>query len=109
MQLVKHLPSTLKNYFISVVVEDVLYTEVHSQFLVLTGGEGKVTAADTANMTYSLDNFLCLGTLPFSEATLTVMSYSQQTRPVRPCLKFHREVFESEKAASSFLKSFSVQ
>ena len=42
MQLVKHLLSTLKNYFISVVVEDVLYTEVHSQFLVLTGGEGKV-------------------------------------------------------------------
>ena len=40
MQLVKHLLSTLKNYFISVVVEDVLYTEVHSQFLVLTGGEG---------------------------------------------------------------------
>ena len=37
MQLVKHLLSTLKNYFISVVVEDVLYTEVHSQFLVLTG------------------------------------------------------------------------
>ena len=37
--LVKHLLSTLKNYFISVVVEDVLYTEVHSQFLVLTGAE----------------------------------------------------------------------
>ena len=41
MQLAKkHLLSTLKNYFISVVVEDVLYTEVHSQFLVLNGGEG---------------------------------------------------------------------
>ena len=69
MHLVTHLLSTLKNYFISVVVEDVLYPEVHSQFLVLTGGEGKVTAADTANMTYSLDNFLCQATLPFSEAT----------------------------------------
>ena len=42
MQLVKHLLSTLKNYFISVVEEDVLYPEVHSQFLVLTIGEGKV-------------------------------------------------------------------
>ena len=40
MQLVKHFLSTLKNYFLSVVVEDVLHTEVHGQFLAPTGGEG---------------------------------------------------------------------
>ena len=40
MQLVKHFLSTFKNYFLSVVMEDVLRTEVNSQVLVLTGGEG---------------------------------------------------------------------